>query len=46
MGQNSIRSNQNKNDIIAEIRLALSADFEHKKGFVIVEGEDDITFFN
>lgn len=46
MGQNSIRCNLSKEDIIAEIRLTLSADFEHKKGIVVVEGEDDILFFN
>lgn len=46
MGQNSIRENLTKEDIIADIRLTLSADFEHKKTVVIVEGEDDITFFN
>lgn len=46
MGQNSIRENLTKEDIIADIRLTLAADFEHKKSIVIVEGEDDVTFFN
>lgn len=46
MGQNSIRSNLSKEDIIAEIRMTLSADFENKKSIVVVEGEDDILFFN
>ena len=46
MGQNSILSNLSKEDIIAEIRLTLATDFEHKKAVVIVEGEDDIQFFN
>lgn len=46
MGQNSIRENLTKEDIIADIRLTLAADFEHKKTVVIVEGEDDIAFFN
>lgn len=46
MGQNSIRCNLSKEDIIAEIRLTLAADYEHKKGVVIVEGKDDILFFN
>lgn len=46
MGHNSIRSNLSKEDIIAEIRLTLSADFKHEKCIVIVEGEDDILFFN
>ena len=46
MGQNSIKSNLSKEDIIAEIRLTLSADFCHEKSIVIVEGEDDICFLN
>lgn len=46
MGQNSIRENLTKEDIIADIRLTLAADFEHKKSIVIVEGEDDVSFFN
>lgn len=46
MGQNSIRSNLSKADIIAEIRLTLSADFAHKKSIIIVEGDDDLSFFN
>lgn len=45
MGKNSIHCNLSKEDIIAEIRLTLAADFEHKKGVVIVEGEDDVLFF-
>ena len=45
MGKNSIQSNLSKEDIIAEIRLTLAADVEHKKSVVIVEGEDDILFF-
>lgn len=44
MGQNSIRCNLSKEDIIAEIRMTLAADFEHKKGIVIVEGKDDLLF--
>jgi hypothetical protein len=46
MGHNSITSNITKEDIIAEIRLTLSADFERKKCIVVVEGEDDYLFFN
>lgn len=46
MGQNSIRSNLSKADIIAEIRLTLSADFARKKSIIIVEGDDDLSFFN
>lgn len=46
MGYNSIHSNLSKEDIIAEIRLTLAADFEHEKIIIIVEGEDDIQFFN
>lgn len=46
MGANSIHSNLSKDDIIADIRLTLSADFEHEKTVIVVEGEDDIVFFN
>ena len=46
MGQNSIRDNLTKEDIIAEIRLALNADFSHSISVVIVEGADDVVFFN
>lgn len=46
MGANSIHSNLSKEDIIADIRLTLSADFDHKKTVVVVEGEDDVVFFN
>lgn len=46
MGANSIHSNLSKEDIIADIRLTLSADFEHEKTVVVVEGEDDVVFFN
>lgn len=46
MGQNSIRFNIGKEDIISEIRLILSTDFYKKKSVVIVEGEDDVLFFN
>lgn len=46
MGKNSIRSNLSKNDIIADIKLTLGADIERKKCIVVVEGQDDICFFN
>lgn len=46
MGKNSIHSNLTKDDIIAEIRLTLSADFDRNHAIVVVEGEDDISFFN
>lgn len=46
MAQNSIRSNITKEDIIAEIRLALNSDFSHSLSIVIVEGADDVVFFN
>ena len=45
MGKNSIHDNLSKEDIIAEVRLTLAADFDHKKSIIIVEGEDDILFF-
>lgn len=44
MGTNSIRSNLNKEDIIATIKLTLSADLKKQKIVVVVEGEDDIIF--
>ena len=46
MAQNSIRDNITKEDIIAEIRLALSSDYSHSLSIVIVEGADDVVFFN
>ena len=46
MPNNSIRDNLSKEDIIAEIRLTLSADIAHKKSIIIVEGQDDILFLN
>lgn len=46
MGANSIRSNLTKEDSISEIRLVLSGDIEKKKVIVVVEGNDDVIFFN
>lgn len=44
MGNNSIRSNLDKDYIISDLRLSLSDDIYKEKVFVIVEGEDDIKF--
>lgn len=44
MGKNSIQSNLTKDDLIAEIRLTLGADFKREHTVIIVEGEDDISF--
>lgn len=46
MGKNSIQNNLTKDDLIAEIRLTLGADFKREHTVIIVEGEDDISFFN
>ena len=45
MGKNSITGNLTKEDVIADIRMTLSADFELKKCILVVEGDDDIDFF-
>lgn len=41
---NSIRSNLNKEDIISEIKLSISADYLEKKVFLLVEGNSDVLF--
>lgn len=46
MACNSIRCNMDKDAIIADIRMTLGADYEHKKAIVVVEGQDDIGFIN
>lgn len=46
MASNSIRCNMSKDDITADIRMTLGADYNHQKAIVVVEGKDDITFFN
>ena len=46
MACNSIRCNMDKDTIIADIRMTLGADYEHKKAIVVVEGQDDIGFIN
>lgn len=45
MGANSIRINLTKENTLSEIRLFLSADREHKFTHTIVEGINDIRFF-
>lgn len=42
---NSIRNNLDKETAISEIRLLLYSDYERKKSFIVVEGEDDCRFF-
>lgn len=42
----SVTSNLTKDEIIAEISLMSSADFNNKNFFVLVEGKDDMTFLN
>ena len=46
MACNSIRCNMDKDAITADIRMTLGADYERKKAIVVVEGQDDIEFFN
>ena len=41
---NSIRNNLDKETAISEIRLLLYSDYERKKSFIVVEGEDDCRF--
>lgn len=45
MGANSIRVNLTRENTISEIRLCRSADIEHRLTHIIVEGIDDIRFF-
>lgn len=45
MGNNSIRINLNKESILSEIRLLQSANYKHKYTHIIVEGINDIRFF-
>jgi len=42
---NSIKKNLDKSAIISSIKLMLATDFDKKKVFLIVEGEDDWKFF-
>lgn len=44
MGNNSIRDNLSKADIISDITLCLGADIHREKQYLLVEGEDDIKF--
>lgn len=46
MGKNSILSNLSTEDVIADIRLTLSSDFNRRKIIFVVEGSDDFIFFN
>lgn len=46
MGNNSIRVNLSKDDIISEIYLLKSADLTNRTVFLVVEGTDDIAFIN
>lgn len=41
----SIRQHLTKDEMIAEIKMMLSADIVNKYQFLLVEGQDDITFF-
>lgn len=45
MPNNSIRTNLSKEDIISDIRMTLGADFLREECILVVEGEDDLTFF-
>lgn len=45
MGNNSIRSNLSKEDIISDIRMSLSANFDKTKAVLVVEGPDDRQFW-
>ena len=45
MQNNSIRANLCKEDIISDIRMSLSADIRQEVCTMVVEGEDDLTFF-
>lgn len=42
---NSIKNNITKDDIISEIKLLLGHDFERKAICIIVEGDDDLSFW-
>jgi len=46
MGNNSIRSNLGKDDILCEIDLTIKADISREKTFLVLEGWDDIAFFH
>ena len=46
MGNNSIRSNLSKDDIISDIILSMGADIHKKNVYVLVEGEDDISLIH
>lgn len=46
MANNSIRCNLNRDDIKADIRMTLGADYNREKAIIVVEGTDDIKFLN
>ena len=45
MGANSIRANLSKEDIISDINLMKSSPMFHQSIFLVVEGKDDLIFF-
>lgn len=46
MGNNSIRSNLSKDDIISDIVLSMGADIYRENIYILLEGEDDISFLH
>ncbi len=46
MGNNSIRSNLSKEDIISDISLCIGADIYRENIYLLVEGEDDISLIH
>ena len=46
MGNNSIRSNLSKEDIISDILLCIGADINRENIYLLVEGEDDISLIH
>ena len=46
MGDNSIRNNLSKDDIISDIILSMGADINHRNVYILVEGEDDISLIH
>lgn len=45
MQNNSIKAHLSKEDIISDIRMSLNADILKEVSALVVEGEDDLTFF-
>ena len=46
MENNSIRSNLSKDDIISDIILSMGADIYTKNIYILLEGQDDISFLH